>query len=77
MRKETNTNEFESNHHETKPQTAVAGKKHTITTDMNKIIHQKLVRKPLPNSIQHPLSRREGGTEEGQMKDLAQHHSCQ
>ena len=39
-------------------QTAVAGTKHTITTDTNKIIHRKLISKPLPSSFQNPLSRR-------------------
>ena len=42
------TNNYENNY-ETKPQTAVAGTKHTITTDTNKIIHRKLISKPLPN----------------------------
>ena len=32
--------------------------KHTITTNTNKIIHGKRIRKPLPNSIQNPLSKR-------------------
>ena len=44
--------------YQTKPQTAVAGTKHTIITDTNKIFHRKLVSKPLPNSFQNPLSHR-------------------
>ena len=40
------------------PQTAIAGTKHTITTDTNKIIHRKLISIPLPNSFQNHLSRR-------------------
>ena len=52
-----NKNKFESKY-ETKPQTAVAGTKHTITTDTNKTIHRKLISKPLPNTFQNPLSRR-------------------
>ena len=52
-----NKNKFESKY-ETKPQTAVAGTKQTITTDTNKTIHRKLISKPLPNTFQNPLSRR-------------------
>ena len=52
-----NKNKFESKY-ETKPQTAVAGTKHTITTDTNKTIHRKLISKPLPNTFQNSLSRR-------------------
>ena len=52
-----NKNKFESIY-ETKPQTAVAGTKHTITTDTNKTIQRKLISKPLPNTFQNPLSRR-------------------
>ena len=36
---------------------AVAGTKHTITTDTNNIIHRKRVSKPLTNAFQNPLSR--------------------
>ena len=32
----------------TKFQTAVSGTKYTVTTDKNKIIHRKLISKPLP-----------------------------
>ena len=56
-KKKQNKNTFESNY-ETKSQTARAGKKHTITTDSNKVIHQKLLSNLLPNSFQNPLSRR-------------------
>ena len=52
-----NKNKFESKY-ETKPQTAVAGTKHTITTETNKTIHRKLISKPLPKTFQNPLSRR-------------------
>ena len=37
----------------------MAGTKHTIPRDTNKIIHLKLVGKPLPDSFQSPLFRRE------------------
>ena len=57
LKKKQNQNKFEIEY-QTKPQTAVAGTKHTITTDTNKIIHRKLVSKPLPNSFQNLLSRR-------------------
>ena len=33
---------------ENKPQTAISGTKHTITTDKNKTIHQKLISNPIP-----------------------------
>ena len=56
-KKKQNKNKFESNY-EAKPQTDIAGTKHIITTDTNKIIHQKLLRNPLPNAFQNPLSRR-------------------
>ena len=42
-KKKQNKNKIESNY-ETKPQTAIAGTKHTITTDTNKTIHRKLIR---------------------------------
>ena len=58
-----NKNKFESEY-QSEPQTAVAGTKHTITTDTNRILHRKLVSKHLPNSFQNPLSRR-GKTGEG------------
>ena len=48
QKKKQNKNRFESIY-ETKPQTAIAGTKHTITTDTNKIIHRKLISNPLPN----------------------------
>ena len=57
LEKRQTKNKFESEY-QTKPQTAVAGTKHTITTDTNKVIHRKLASKPLPNSFQNPLSRR-------------------
>ena len=44
--------------YQTKPQTAVAGTKHKIVTDTNKIIHRKRVSKPLNPIFQNPLSRR-------------------
>ena len=31
-----------------KPQTAISGTKHTITTDKNKVIHRKLISNPIP-----------------------------
>ena len=57
LEKRQTKNKFESEY-QTKPQTAVAGTKHTITTDTKKVIHRKLASKPLPNSFQNPLSRR-------------------
>ena len=66
---EKKQNKFESGY-QSEPQTAVAGTKHTITTDTNRILHRKLVSKPLPNSFQNPLSRR-GKTGEGYMGDLS------
>ena len=33
---------------ENKPQTAISGTKHTITTDRNKTIHRKLISNPIP-----------------------------
>ena len=41
-----------------KPQMVVAGTKHTIITDTNKIIHGKRASKPLNQIFQNPLSRR-------------------
>ena len=55
-KKKQNKNKSESNY-ETKPKTAIAGTKHTITTDTNKTIHRKLFSNPLPNSFQNPLSK--------------------
>ena len=63
LEKKQNKNKFEGGY-QSEPQTAIAGPKHTITTDTNKILHRKLVSKPLPNSFQNPLSRR-GKTGEG------------
>ena len=57
LEKKQNKNKFESSY-QSKPKTAIAGTKHTITNDTNKILHRKLVSKPLPNSFQNPLSRR-------------------
>ena len=48
---------FESAY-ENKPQTAVAGTKHTIITDKNKIIHRPRISKPLNPIFQNPFSRR-------------------
>ena len=50
MEKKTKKNKFESGY-QSEPQTAVAGTKHTITTDTNRILQRKLVSKPLPNSF--------------------------
>ena len=47
VEKKQNKNKFESEYN-TKPQMAVAGTKHTRTTDTNQIIHRKLISKPLP-----------------------------
>ena len=58
-----NKNKFESGY-QSEPQTAIAGTKHTINTDTNKILHRNLVSKPISNSFQNPLSRR-GKTGEG------------
>ena len=71
-------NKFESEY-QTKPQTAVAGTKHTIITDTNKIIHRKLVSKPLPNSFQKPLSRRGENKRgmDGRFMECPCHHSTQ
>ena len=57
LEKKQNKEKFESAY-ENKPQTAVAGTKHTITTDKNKIIHRKRISKPLNPKFQNPLSRR-------------------
>ena len=43
--------------YENKPQIAVAGTKHTIITDTNKILHKKRASKPLNQRFQNPLSR--------------------
>ena len=50
LEKKKNNNKLDGKY-ETIPQTAVAGTKHTITTESNKIIHRKLIRKTLPNSF--------------------------
>ena len=57
LEKKVNKNKIESDY-ETKPQLAVAGTKHTITTDTNKIKHRKRVSKPQTHTIQNPFSRR-------------------
>ena len=57
LKKKQNKEKFESAY-ENKPQTAVAGTKHTIITDKNKIIHRKRISKPLNPIFQNPLSRR-------------------
>ena len=57
LEKKQKKSKFKSGY-QSEPQTAVAGTKHTITTDTNRILHRKLVSKPLPNSFQNPLSRR-------------------
>ena len=55
--KNVNKNKFESAY-DTKPQIALAGTKHTITTDENKIKHRKRMSNPLKSTLQNPLSRR-------------------
>ena len=57
LEKKVNENKCESAY-DTRPQIAVAGTKHTITTNENKIIHRKRVSKPLKSTFQNPLSRR-------------------
>ena len=57
LEKKQNKGKFE-NAYENKPQTAVAGTKHTKTTDKNKILHRKRISKPLNPIFQNPLSRR-------------------
>ena len=74
-KKKQNKNKFESNY-ETNPQTAIAGTKHTITTDTNNIIHRKLFSNPLPNSFQNPLLRR-GENRRFQMETLPRNHRYQ
>ena len=54
---EKNRNKFESMYDQ-KPETAIAGTKHTITTSENKVIHQKRARKPLKMNFQNPFLRR-------------------
>ena len=46
LKKKHNRDKFERTY-ENKPQTAVAGTKHTIVTDTNKISHRKRMSKPL------------------------------
>ena len=61
-KKKQNNNKFECKY-EILPRTAVAGTKHTITTDTNKILHRKLISKPLPNSFRahyHDKERMQG-----------------
>ena len=48
--KKVNKNKYESAY-DTKPQIAVAGTKHTITTNENKIKHRKRVSKPLKSTF--------------------------
>ena len=57
LEKKQNKEKVESAY-ENKPQTAVAGTKHTIITDKNKIIHRKRISKPLNPIFQNPFSRR-------------------
>ena len=57
LEKKQNKEKVESAY-ENKSQTAVAGTKHTITTDKNKIIHRKRISKPLNPIFQNPLSLR-------------------
>ena len=52
-KKKPNKIKFESKY-DAVPQRAVAGTKHTVTTDTNKIIHRKIISKPLSNSFQYP-----------------------
>ena len=63
LKKQQNENEF-GGYYEAKSQIVIAGTKHTVTTDTNKVIHRKLKSKPLSNLIENPLSRqRENGRE--------------
>ena len=55
--KKVNKNKFEGAS-VTKPQTTVAGTKHTFTTGKNEIIHRKRVNKTLKSTVQNPKSRR-------------------
>ena len=57
IEKKVNKNKFESAY-DTKPQIAVAGTKHTITTDKKNIIYRKRVSTLLKSTFQNPLSRR-------------------
>ena len=57
LEKKVIKNKLESAY-DTKPQKAVAGTKHTITTDENQIIHRKRVSKSLKSPFQNPHSRR-------------------
>ena len=52
-----------------KPQTAMAGTKHTIATNENEIIHRKRASKSLEINVQNPLSTR-GEMLESQVEDL-------
>ena len=55
LEKTVKKNKFESAYNN-KPQKAVAGTKHTITTDENKVIHRERVSKPLKPTFKNPLS---------------------
>ena len=57
LEKKQNKGKFESAY-ENKPQTAVAGAKHTVITNKNKVFHRKRISKPLTPIFQNPLSRR-------------------
>ena len=57
LEKKQNKGKFESAY-ENKPQTAVAGTKHTVITNKNKVFHRKRISKPLNPIFQNPLSRR-------------------
>ena len=57
LERKQNRDKFESMY-KNEPQMAVAGTKHTIITDTNKIIHRKRSSKPLSQIYQNPLSRR-------------------
>ena len=57
LEKKQNQGKFESAY-ENKPKTVVAGTKHTIITNKNKIIHRKRISKPLNPIFQNPLSGR-------------------
>ena len=57
LERKQNRNKFESMY-ENKPQMAVAGTKHTIITDTNKIIHRKRASKPLNQIFQSSIPTR-------------------
>ena len=54
LERKINRDKFETMY-KNKPQMAVAGTKHTIITDTNKIIHKKRASKPINQIFQNPL----------------------